>query len=354
MKKYLYLTLFIFFSTTIFSQILEVCLSGEKPYTSIQDAINAAPNNAIVRVYAGDYYGELTIPPYKSLTLESLYATTGDTLYIHNTRLLANFPEMVMWIGPPTSFSGAYNDYYVNINGFTVSNNLDNVMASYYPGFSGGGIRVYRTNVNIENNIFRNNLSTGWGSGLTVLSPETRPPILCVLKNNKIFDNFAYSAPGGGLGFEGNVNIVFSQEERNSIYNNVGLSGQDIHFANPMYNYEIYLDLGSRIVTEIDHNYFSIIGLHYYPTISVNILRESLPPFVNNDLFVAPWGDDNNSGLSPEAPLKTIYYATSVIYSDEINPKTIHLLPGSYTRESGQIFPIFIPRWTIVKGAGMG
>jgi hypothetical protein len=46
---------------------------------------------------------------------------------------------------------------------------------------------------------------------------------------------------------------------------------------------------------------------------------------VNHDLYVAPWGDDGNSGISPDQPMKSIFRAMYNIASDSDNPKTVHV-----------------------------
>jgi hypothetical protein len=51
----------------------------------------------------------------------------------------------------------------------------------------------------------------------------------------------------------------------------------------------------------------------------------------NADLYVSPWGDDGNSGLTPEAPLKTISFALLKIASDSVNLKTVHVADGVYS-----------------------
>jgi len=42
------------------------------------------------------------------------------------------------------------------------------------------------------------------------------------------------------------------------------------------------------------------------------------------------WGNDNNNGLSPSSPLKSIDYATKIIASDAEQPKTVYLAEGTY------------------------
>jgi len=59
------------------------------------------------------------------------------------------------------------------------------------------------------------------------------------------------------------------------------------------------------------------------------------------DVFVDPNGDDNNSGLSPEDPLKTISAALLRIEADSLNKRKIILADGEYkSSNNGEHFPL--------------
>ena len=59
------------------------------------------------------------------------------------------------------------------------------------------------------------------------------------------------------------------------------------------------------------------------------------------DVYVSPDGDNTNSGLTPEEPLKNIWYAMTRIQPDTNNQRTIHVLPGTYSPSiNDEIFPI--------------
>jgi hypothetical protein len=146
--------------------------------------------------------------------------------------------------------------------------------------------------------------------------------------------------------------VIFSQEQRNSIYENKACAGKDIFLVYLTYDCHIYLDKASRIVPVNDRIYMAELRLSYHTFVwTVDILQETLPPYINHDLYVAPWGDDSNSGLSFADPLKSVYYVTSVIASDSLNPKSIFLAPGLYSRET-QEFPFTLPDNVNLIGAG--
>jgi hypothetical protein len=73
---------------------------------------------------------------------------------------------------------------------------------------------------------------------------------------------------------------------------------------------------------------------------------------INHDLYVAPWGDDANDGLSEASPLKTVFQAVYNIASDPVNPKTVHLAEGYYSKSlNQQLFPVPIKNWTRLTGS---
>ena len=74
---------------------------------------------------------------------------------------------------------------------------------------------------------------------------------------------------------------------------------------------------------------------------------------IDHDLYVAPWGDDSNSGLSENDPLKTIHYALYMILADSMNAKNVFLAPGIYSRSTtGEKFPINCKSGVSIIGSG--
>ncbi len=72
---------------------------------------------------------------------------------------------------------------------------------------------------------------------------------------------------------------------------------------------------------------------------------------VNDDLFVSPDGDNNNSGLTPEQPLKNICFALTKIISDSTHPNTIHLANGVYsTFTTNEKFPLNLRSYVSFSG----
>ncbi|UCH09142.1 MAG: T9SS type A sorting domain-containing protein [Fidelibacterota bacterium] len=64
-------------------------------------------------------------------------------------------------------------------------------------------------------------------------------------------------------------------------------------------------------------------------------------PLPSVDLYVSPSGDNDNSGLSPDDPLRTLGWAAWSINADSLNPRTIYLAAGRYSPSTnGESFPI--------------
>ena len=126
--------------------------------------------------------------------------------------------------------------------------------------------------------------------------------------------------------------------------------GMDMYFHEYLEPPLIYLEMSSVLLSEPE-NFF--VTEQYSPDISINC-ESSYFSLINADLYVAPWGDDNNSGLNENEPLQTIAYAMQIIEPDSLNPKTIHLAEGTYSySQNGQIFPFAVKSHIRLQGAGM-
>jgi len=145
--KQLVLIIFVIMTSGIFATERTVKLDGSGDFSSIQSAVNASQNGDIITVYPGDYRENINIGN-KSLSLQSLYAYTPDTLYIHTTRIIGQ---------PSQSAIRAENSLNLSINGFTIMNN-ENQIEEYY-WVSGGGLFLNKSNVCLKNNIITHCIS---------------------------------------------------------------------------------------------------------------------------------------------------------------------------------------------------
>jgi hypothetical protein len=72
---------------------------------------------------------------------------------------------------------------------------------------------------------------------------------------------------------------------------------------------------------------------------------------IDQDLYVEPNGDDNNSGLTSEDPLQTLAWAQTIIKRNNENPNTIHLASGIYSPSlNNQIYPLNVKYGVIYEG----
>jgi predicted outer membrane repeat protein len=356
---------------------------------TIQAGIDIAVNGDTILVQPGTYF-ENIVCQEKSLTVASLFYTTQDTSYIAQTIIDGNQDGNVI------TYYGMIDSTAV-LCGFTITNGAGydgagirshgssarylNLVITNNTSFSqGGGMFFECGNPLIENTIITNNSAELDGGGMffwkqcnPILNNVTISAnsadragggILCMeycdltLKNSLIFDNTTIGSGGGicnnyycSIAFE-NVTIrdntafygggicssdlsslSFDPANRCSIYSNIINNrgyGADI-FA---YDCDVIVDTFT-VLTPTDY-YASPID-HF----TFDILHEIGNPLINADLYVSVDGDDTNSGITADEPLKTIRCALSKIYADSLNHNTIHLLPGVYSSSTnGESFPI--------------
>ncbi len=304
-----------------------VKLDGSGDYTSIQAAMNAAQSGDTILVYPGRYYENLRIQT-DNLNLISLEAQTNNPAYVDSTIIDGNRTS--------AAISVTLSRQNILIRGFSLVNGL------------GTGLSVWPSSLSVVNcDIFSNIASNGGGiviGGATVL-----------LSGVRIHDNYSLNLGGGiyASTASGYVNnITFDPVNRCSIYNNRSGSGQDIYIQHATSNLNVYLNTFSVAVPT---TYYAIFltedNADYQMTFDIQNVHHQE---INSDLYVSPNGDDNNDGLSPASPLKTIHEGIYRIAADSLNQKTVHLLPGTYSRtDNDQIFPIALKSWVKVQGSGM-
>ncbi|MBN2461839.1 MAG: hypothetical protein JXB60_09550 [Candidatus Cloacimonetes bacterium] len=153
------------------------------------------------------------------------------------------------------------------------------------------------------------------------------------------------SVYGGGIYSEFST-MNFSSDDRCSIYLNNNLNSRG-------YGTEIYSDNCEVINVVVDT--FTVMNptdYYAYPIDNFTFdIQHCCYELIDSDLYVSPDGDNSNSGISPEEPLKSINYALSRIYSDSINTNTIHLAPGVYSSSTNEeIFPLHWSNYVNLTG----
>jgi hypothetical protein len=225
----------------------------------------------------------------------------------------------------------------------TLVNNEQNSNTCQYG--AGGGIYInYNATVTITSCIIRNCLSY-YGGGIGISAGSS-----VFLSNTNIYNNRAL-VYGGGIN-TGSINqLVFDTENLCSVYNNFASRGMDILINFVSYNptvFQINLAIGSIVMSEPD-NYFLVC---HNAEMAVNTAEGYLQQ-TDADIYVSPFGSDNNSGLTEAAPMRTIALAMQKIKSNLDNPHTLHLASGTYSYSSnGQILPFAIKSDVRLIGSG--
>jgi len=315
---------------------ITVDIEGTGDYTSIQEGINASADGDTVLVYPGRYY-ENTDLNGKTITLASLEMTTGDPEYIHTTIIDGNQTGCCVAV-----HNGEGEG--TEIHGLTLTNGIGflNGTRRY-----GGGLYIRDSYSNIVNCIVRYN-SARIGGGILVSGG------IVYLEGTTVRNNHA-SKSGGGLGCTRlTSSLEFSFDNRCNVYDNHSPYGWDIYDA---------FDANVGMVTDIILDTLSVENVFgyniYQGDSSYNQNYEGMEfdvlhykySRVEEDIYIAPDGDNRNSGLSFYEPLQTISHAMQIISADVDNPRTIYLDEGVYDcQNNNQQFPILMKSYVSLVG----
>ncbi len=296
----------------------EIKQDGTGDFTTIQEGIDASVNSDTVLVFPGTYY-ENIIYNGKNIMVASLELITGNEAYIDSTIIDGQrLDSCVLVIDQETN---------ANIQGFTLTNGQGHEDQYWYS--HGGGILIYdQSTLNITNCMIKRNYAvSGGGIYLSNFSNIN-------ISGTSIINNYSSTTAGGLMVDESQC--FFDSTNRCNIYDNYAASGIDIYIC-----YCEYLDVIVDTFSILNPTrYFANYGDIYQNIYTFDILNYSLEQ-VNHDLYVSPDGDDSNSGLSSDEPMKTINHAIRKIVSDSLNPKTIHLESGIYAESlNNQFFAI--------------
>lgn len=318
--------------------ILEVALDGSQPYTVIQTAIDASAHGDTVLVHPGRYYENVQFNG-RNITLASLELPTGDPDYKYLTIIDGNQNGPVV-----RTTTGETN---ISIRGFTITNGTGDYNSDYDMTVGGGIIVSHMTGqraASIVNCVVKGNQATNgggfWGGGCYL-----------TLSGVSIYNNTA--SIGGGMffdsGYTSPYSTTFDPDNRCNIYSNYAASGSDMY---NLYGNSVHVVVDTFTVADPWNFYATAIPTN--PNISnpytFDILH-TVHEEVNHDLYVAPWGDDANSGLSPSEPMQTVFMAMYRVASDSENPKTVHVADGHYSQSlNGQMFPIPVKSHTRLVG----
>ena len=290
------------------SQVIVVDHAGGGDYTIIQEGIEASNNGDTVLVYPGTYYENINFNG-KNITLGSLNLTTGNPSYICQTIIDGNQNNSCVRIN-----SGETD---VIIYGLTLQNGGGNN--------KGGGIFFEAVNVKIYNCRIINNFNIREGGGMYIRNFSE-----VFLSGTTIAYNSSYSIGGGVCVVSGSV-VIFDTISLCNIYLNYAVLGGDIHKTCACPPVNVVVD--TFTVVSPDHYYLSSINEQGFQMFdyTYEIQNQKIVP-VNADLYVnANAGNDSNSGLTPDDPLKSVSFALTKIISDSTHTNTIHIANGVYS-----------------------
>ena len=310
------------------AEILVVNHNGTGDFNSIQQAVDMCAAGDTILVYNGIYQENINIIS-KSLSICSMNLFSNDTLDVINTVIDANQMSGCFHVSESDS---------VLIQGFTMTNGIGFDLTNI-PGIRIGGAIYFKDSyVILKDNIIKNNVAFD-GAGLDIENTKL------ILSGNQIYENHAFGY-GGGLFFYNCDDITFDQENLNSVYFNTARNGNDFFLLAS--NVSIYLQ--KFTVLDYDNTFISlspqVAPSHY----EFHCLEQAVEP-VNHDLYVSPYGDNNNSGLSFAEPLKHISWALIKIKSDSTSPHTIHLSNGIYSPSTNNdYYPLNLRSYVSIVG----
>ncbi|MCF7857966.1 MAG: T9SS type A sorting domain-containing protein [Candidatus Cloacimonetes bacterium] len=325
--KLLILCSFCLFSSLLNSTIWHIKQDGTGNFTTIQEGINSSVDSDTVLVYPGMYYENLNIDD-KNITLASLEMITGDPQYIATTIIDGQRQNSCIIL--------QYIDIDVIIRGFTIQNGY----GTFSDAYNGGGIyAIYIEYGTIMNCYFKKNLSTRGGAIYTCRVDLTFAGL-------RINENSA--GLGGAAFWDYDSDITFDPDNRCNIFNNNAGKGADLCAS-----YEVNVNVIVDTFTVFNPDRF--FAEYLDEALFSFDIQHNWMELVSQDLYVTVDGDDENSGLTPDEPLKNISWAVRKIQADEQNPHTIHVAAGTYSHEiNQQIFPIGCKEYVSIIGEYMG
>ena len=338
----------------ITATVLEVGLSQDFTYNTIQSAVDAAVDYDTVLVHPGRYLENVEILE-KSLTLGSLFLTTGNEAYIDSTIIDGNNHWRVIFFKhnrylPSVKWFRVSGLSIVNGNTLTNHNSLPEGVSIHGGGIAINGYSYLNQQASIIEycKIYDNTSSQGGGIAISEANVD--------IAGCEILDNNGGQFGGGIYSMGIDYRLELSETYPSSVYNNSAGKGRDVYIepvnSNPAYLNGLYFDkISVAPEGDFSHYYYVSDVIEWDGEVTYN---ETAYERIEADLYVSPTGNDNNTGLSPVQALKTISKATSLL-----KPRTngdyniVYVAPGLYSPDTtGEIFPISMDRGIKLVGAG--
>ncbi|GEM_PF-6017482 len=217
------------------------------------------------------------------------------------------------------------NGGFLTLTGCSVIGNHTNPDALYGQRYGG----AYVSSSYIDSCVF----SSNEGFGLSIYRPGfgstvTRCHFIGNQQDIAIDDKLHTGGPGGGYWtFYGPITIGGSSGYGNTFH---GSKQQAI-------NTIIHASQDTDPAIQVTYNIFSDYENSPYLTNSTRFnlaysQYDGVP--IIQDVYVSPFGDDSNPGISPDLPFRTINHACHRIKATDSLPLTVHLAPGQYAVSS--------------------
>lgn len=323
------------------ADILRVKQDGTGDYVLIADALAAANTGDTVLIYPGEYFENLFV--------------SDKQLVIAGASLVDGGPVMTR----QTIINGGGNSTCLRLLRMAAGTEISrltfkNGHSAYLGGIEydfGAGITMGQSTVVIRDCVITENYAyRSGGGGICVVA-------LChlTLSGCSIYNNKA-TASGGGILAGGNSTVVFDSINRNSIYMNYASLGADMNLSKTFAVVDDTIRLDTITVAGDNHHYIlrsrtlGEIDTSFHVLYNAHILDLKDGP-----LYVSPTGSDENDGLSPESPMKSIRWALYNLRCDTEHTGRIILDEGLYSISStGEIYPLFIKNNTSIEGSITG
>jgi len=330
-----FLVSLLFAISTLHTNTFIVDINGAGNYTTIQEGIDNSVNGDTVLVYPGTYCENINYNG-KNITIASLYITTQADSFIKQTLIDGNQNGSVVIFANEEDSSAI-------LCGFTIQNGTGSLPYGF--NFVGGGIGINNANPKVEQCIIKNNTATA-GGGIFCCNTNAKLSDVTI-KNNQ---SYLY---GGGIILLDYSTINFDTNNRCNIFLNFAAKGCDFYKSSTCPPIDIIVD--TFTVMNPDSYFVTSVDLYGYPVhdITMDILNAKIYP-INQDLYVSPGGDNNNSGITPDESLHTIAFALTKIASDSLHPNTIHIADGVYAPSiNDEKFPLNMRSYVSLIGESM-
>jgi len=220
-----------------------------------------------------------------------------------------------------------FRDSFIDMEDATVTHNSSIEVVVSWAGRGGGLYGIY-SDVNLKNVRISDNKADYTGGGIFLESSNA------TMEGVTVSHNKAYY--GGGIYAYYWTSVIYDSLNRCNIYLNEANFGNDIKT-----NGLVVVDT----FTVLHPNIFHAEG-----DIEFDILHAKIEQ-AETDLYVSPDGDDENSGLTADDPLKTIRFAELIIRADTASQHTIRLLEGIYGPSyNGEKMPVYIKDYISICG----